>query len=135
LAIGLVLALALARQITGPMTALRRYATAVIRDEALKPLSTGLREADDVMHALRAAEEDRRAARSFSDRVFETSRDLILVVDRGGNFLQVSPSSEPLLGYRPDEMIGRNAIDFILPEDLESTREWMRRSRREGVQS
>src|SRR5579885_2176010 len=132
LAIGLALALALARQITGPMTALRRYATAVTRDEALKPLSTGLREADDVMHALRAAEEDRRAARSFADRVFETSRDLILVVDRGGNFLQVSPSSEPLLGYRPDEMIGRNAIDFIFSEDLESTRQWMRRSRREG---
>ncbi len=135
LAIGLVLALVLARQITGPMTALRRYATTVTRDEALKPLSTGLREADDVMHALRAAEEDRRAARSFADRVFETSRDLILVVDREGNFLQVSPSSEPLLGYRPDEMIGRNAIDFIFSEDLESTRQWMRRSRREGVQS
>ncbi|HKX06701.1 MAG TPA: ATP-binding protein [Stellaceae bacterium] len=135
LAIGLVLALVLARQITGPMSALRRYAANAIRDEALEPLPTGLREADEVMAALRAAEHDRRAARSFSDRVFETSRDLILVVDRQGNFLQVSPSSEPLLGYRPDEMIGRNAIDFIFPEDLESTRQFMRRARREGLQS
>ena len=135
LAIGLVLALVLARQITGPMAALGRYASAVTRDDGPKPPSTGLREADDVMHALRAAEEDRRAARSFSDRVFETSRDLLLVVDRQGNFLQVSPSSEPLLGYHPDEMTGRNAIDFIFPEDLEHTRQLMRRARREGLQS
>jgi PAS domain S-box-containing protein len=135
LAVGLVLALLLARQITGPMTALRRYATTVTGDEGLKPLSTGLREADAVMGALRVAEADRRAVRSFSDRIFETSRDLILVVDRQGNFLQVSPSSEARIGYRPDEMIGRNAIDFIFREDLESTRQLMRRARREGLQS
>ncbi|MGH7126035.1 MAG: ATP-binding protein [Stellaceae bacterium] len=135
LAIGIALALALARQITGPMTALRLFAGAVTRGDSVSPPSTGLREADEVMHALRTAEEDRRAARSFSDRVFETSRDLILIVDSRGTFLQVSPSSEPLLGYRTDEMIGRNAIDFIFPGDLESTREEMRRARREGLQS
>ena len=135
LAVGLVLALILARQITGPMSVLGRYATAVARDQDLAPRSTGLREADDVMDALRAAEGDRRAARSFSDRVFETSRDLILVVDRRGNFLQVSASSDPLLGYRPEEMIGRNAIDFIFPADLESTRQLMRLARREGLES
>ena len=135
LAVGLVLALVLARQITGPMTALRRYATTVAQEDRLEPPSTGLREADDVMRALRVAETDRRAVRSFSDRIFETSRDLILVVDRRGNFLQVSPSSEPRIGYRPDEMIGRSAVDFIFPEDLENTRQLMRRARREGLPS
>ena len=35
-------------------------------------------------------------------RIFETSQDLILVTDTKGNFVQVSPSSRTILGYRPD---------------------------------
>jgi PAS domain-containing protein len=38
---------------------------------------------------------------AINQRIFETSLDLILVVDRGGTFLRVSPSSEAILGYRP----------------------------------
>jgi PAS domain S-box-containing protein len=63
-------------------------------------------------------------------RVFETSQDLILVTDTRGNLVQVSPSSMTILGYRPDEMIGRSAIEFIHLDDLESTREEMRLARR-----
>ncbi len=63
-------------------------------------------------------------------RIFDRSLDLILVVDRKGTFLQVSPSSLAILGHRPDDMVGRNAVDFIYPDDLESTREEMRSARR-----
>ena len=35
-------------------------------------------------------------------RIFETSQDLILVTDTFGRFVQVSPSSMTILGYRPD---------------------------------
>jgi PAS domain S-box-containing protein len=69
-------------------------------------------------------------ARAINQRIFDTSLDLILVVDRQGNLLRVSPSSLTILGYRPDEMIGRSAIDFVYPEDLESTRGEMRMARR-----
>ena len=62
-------------------------------------------------------------------RVFETSQDLILVTDTFGRFVQVSPSSMTILGYRPDEMIGHVALEFIHPEDLDSTREEMRAAR------
>jgi PAS domain S-box-containing protein len=55
-------------------------------------------------------------------RIFETSQDLILVTDTAGNFVQVSPSSMTILGYRPEEMIGRSAVEFIHPDDLDSTR-------------
>jgi len=65
--------------------------------------------------------------------VFETSIDLILVVDRRGNFLRVSPSSLAILGYSPAEMVGRSAIDFIYPPDLDATREEMRMARRGRV--
>ena len=63
-------------------------------------------------------------------RIFETSQDLILVTDTAGKFVQVSPSSMSILGYRPDEMIGHSAVEFIHPDDLDSTREEMRSARR-----
>jgi PAS domain S-box-containing protein len=63
-------------------------------------------------------------------RIFETSQDLILVTDPQGNFVQVSPSSASILGYQPEEMIGHSAVEFIHPDDLESTRDEMRSARR-----
>jgi PAS domain S-box-containing protein len=73
---------------------------------------------------------DRQAVHSVNQRIFETSLDLILVVDRQGNFIRVSPSSLTILGYRPDELIGRSAIDFVHVDDLDSTRNEMRLARR-----
>jgi PAS domain S-box-containing protein len=35
-----------------------------------------------------------------------------------------------ILGRRPEEMIGHSAVDFIHPDDLDSTREEMRMARR-----
>jgi PAS domain S-box-containing protein len=63
-------------------------------------------------------------------RIFETSQDLILVTDTAGNFVQVSPSSMTILGYEPAEMIGHSAVEFIHPDDLDSTRQEMRSARR-----
>jgi PAS domain S-box-containing protein len=63
-------------------------------------------------------------------RLFDTSPDLILVTDRQGRFLQVSPSSTAIIGYRPSEMIGRSAVGFVLPDDLDPIRQEMRLARR-----
>ncbi len=62
-------------------------------------------------------------------RIFETSLDQILVVDRQGTLLRVSPSSTAILGYEPAEMVGRNAVDFVHPDDLDAIRKEMRRAR------
>jgi PAS domain S-box-containing protein len=67
---------------------------------------------------------------AINQRIFETSVDLILVVDRRGTFIRVSPSSQEILGYTPDEMVGQSARHFLYHEDLESTREEMRAARR-----
>ena len=47
-----------------------------------------------------ASEREREATRSINQRIFDTSLDLILVVDRRGNFLRVSPSSLAISGLR-----------------------------------
>ena len=77
-----------------------------------------------------ANESNRPRTHSLAERIIETSLDLILVVDPFGNLLRVSPSSESILAYRPDEMIGRSAADFLYPADLENTRNEMRLARR-----
>ncbi len=59
-------------------------------------------------------------------RIFETSQDLILVMDSRGSVVQISPSCETILGYRQDEMIGRTGVDFIHPDHLENSRQEMR---------
>ncbi|MGJ4941481.1 PAS domain S-box protein [Bradyrhizobium sp. HKCCYLS1011] len=73
--------------------------------------------------ALRQQTEERR-------RIFESSQDLILITDRKGTLVQVSPSAETILGYAPAEMIGRSGSEFIHPDDLPKAREGMRASRR-----
>ena len=64
-------------------------------------------------------------------RIFETSQDLIMVMDAGvSRPVRISPSCEAILGYRPEEMIGHNGVEFIYPDDLERTRNEMRSARR-----
>jgi len=60
LAVSLALALVMSRRIAAPITSLRRLANAANRDELLKAPPTGLPEADEVLSALRVAEESRR---------------------------------------------------------------------------
>jgi PAS domain S-box-containing protein len=63
-------------------------------------------------------------------RVFETSQDLIVVIDSRGHVVQISPSCNAILGYRPEEMIGRSGEKFIHPDHLEQLRGEMRAARR-----
>src|SRR5665213_536878 len=96
---------------------LRRWLPMALRERA---------DADNEMHqaagALKQETEERR-------RLFETSLDLIFITDRQGTLIRVSPSSAAILGYSPDEMIGRSAREFIYPPDLESTRVEMQLAR------
>ncbi len=73
---------------------------------------------------------ERRREAEERRRLFETSLDLILITDRRGDLLRVSPSSLSTLGYRPAEMVGHSAAEFIFAGDLEATRQEMRLARR-----
>jgi PAS domain S-box-containing protein len=77
-----------------------------------------------------ASGQDSDAVSAMNQRVFETSIDLIFVVDGKGTFIRVSPSARQILGYEPEEMIGRSANSFLYCEDLEATRQEMRLARR-----
>jgi len=87
-------------------------------------IARDLTESRRTEQALRQQIEERR-------RIFETSQDLILVTDSTGIMVQVSPSAEAILGYAPEEMMGRNAIEFLHPNDVENARKAMRAARSE----
>lgn len=48
----------------------------------------------------------------------ENSRDLICLHAVNGDYLYVSKASEDLLGYTPDELIGKNPYDYGHPDDF-----------------
>jgi PAS domain S-box-containing protein len=83
-----------------------------------------------VARLLTAEQQVRRRESEQRRRIFETSHDLILVTDRKGYFVQVSPSAKDVLGFEPNEMVGRSAAQFLYTEDLRDTRQHMRAIRR-----
>ena len=89
----------------------------------ISTVTRDITEANKTRQALRQQTEELR-------RIFETSQDLIMVMDSRGFLVQISPSCEAILGYRPEEMIGRGGVDFIHPDHLETSRQEMRAARR-----
>lgn len=49
--------------------------------------------------------------------------DVICVVDADGRYLALSGACEQVLGYKPEELIGKPMIDLVLPEDRQRTLE------------
>ena len=111
---------------------LRKDGTPVEISLSLSPIRGPSGEIVGVSGSASSLTEARRAERALQHQleerrqIFETSQDLIMIMDARGHIAQISPSSEAILGYRPDEMIGRSGADFIHPDHLEQSRAEMR---------
>lgn len=55
------------------------------------------------------------------NNVMDLLLDAICIVDLQGNFIYISAAGERIFGYAPEEMVGRNMVDFIHPDDLART--------------
>ena len=58
----------------------------------------------------------------FYRALIEGALDIVTVVDEFGTIFYGSLSAEQHLGYRPDEIIGRNLFEFVHPDDIERAR-------------
>ena len=58
---------------------------------------------------------------TITDKMADMLVDMLCAVDAQGNYVYVSAASRKLLGYTPDEMIGRNMLEFMHPDDRERT--------------
>lgn len=72
----------------------------------------------DLNESLEARVEERTKER---DRTWNNARDLLLVVDTDGIFRAANPAWTTILGWMPDEVIGRSYLEFIHPEDHPSS--------------
>ncbi|TYO66517.1 PAS domain S-box protein [Bradyrhizobium hipponense] len=115
---------------------LRKDGTPVEISLSLSPIKGPSGQIIGVSGSARSLTEARRAERALQQQLeerrqlFDTSQDLIMVMDARGHIAQISPSSETILGYRPEQMLGRSGADFIHPDHLEQARAEMRAMRR-----
>jgi PAS domain S-box-containing protein len=49
--------------------------------------------------------------------MWQLSQDLLVLVGPDGIYRAVNPAWRTLLGYEPDEIIGRHFADFIHPDE------------------
>ena len=82
---------------------------------------------ESIAHVLMAAIERERAvvaaaaADSLRSGFWELSHDLLAVFSSDGRFLEVSSSWQRVLGWAPEELIGRSALELVVPEDRPAT--------------
>jgi PAS domain S-box-containing protein len=70
----------------------------------------------------RIAEAELRCREERFRSLIEAGTDLIAIMDAAGVVQYASPSHERLLGYPPDEIVGREVFSLIHPDDVEPTR-------------
>jgi diguanylate cyclase (GGDEF)-like protein/PAS domain S-box-containing protein len=71
----------------------------------------------------KAAEEARRESEARLRAVLQHSRDVIGLLSPQGSLTWVSPALTDMLGWRPDDVIGQVAFEFLHPDDREAARE------------
>jgi diguanylate cyclase (GGDEF)-like protein/PAS domain S-box-containing protein len=54
--------------------------------------------------------------------LIENSLDIMAMVDQDGRFLRINNAVKDVLGYMPEELIGRPYADFLVKEELEKTK-------------
>jgi len=93
------------------------FAASVIRDAqgAPKTLVAVMR---DITKRKRAEEALKKREENFRVLV-DNSMDISVVMNADLTVRYVSPSVERVLGYKPEEIIGRNAFEFLSSEDIQ----------------
>jgi PAS domain S-box-containing protein len=98
--------------------AARRQVAIVFNDVSARKRAE--RKLRDLNETLESQVAERTAER---DRMWVTSPYLMLVIDSGGIFRRVNPAWTVLLGYAPEELIGRHVNAFVLHADQAATAE------------
>jgi PAS domain S-box-containing protein len=64
-----------------------------------------------------AAEQEKAESEATARALFEAAAQAILVVDQSGRIVMANPSTEKMLGYTQNELIGQS-IELLVPETL-----------------
>ena len=64
------------------------------------------------------AEDALQGSEKYFKEITENSSDIIVITDKNGDIKYCSRSTERFTGYKPEELIGRNVIRIIHPDDV-----------------
>ena len=82
------------------------------------------RAATEALAGLNTDLERRVAERTAErDRVWQNSRDLLVIIGADGIFRSVNPAWTRILGYRPEDVAGRSFLQFVWQDDADLTQE------------
>ncbi len=76
------------------------------------------RDAERAGAGLREVQEQMRETSANLQSIVERAADFCQIIDEHHRILYISPSVEAVLGYRPDEVVGRQTTEFVHPDDL-----------------
>ncbi len=65
-------------------------------------------------------------SQAFQSKILANIGDVIVIIDPNGINKFKSPNIEKLFGWKPEEVIGRSAIENVHPDDLSGVRKFMR---------
>ena len=94
-------------------------------------VSTPIRERGEIVGAVvlfediterKQAEEERKVSERRFRSLIQNATDLITVLGEDGIIRYESPTIERILGYLPEERIGKNAFDYLHPDDRHSSK-------------
>jgi len=67
---------------------------------------------------IEAVDDELRQTEAYFRSLIENASDIITIMEADGSIRYESPSIETILGYKPEELIGRNAFEFVHPDDV-----------------
>ena len=104
------------------------------RPEASVASSVAVTVIADITPRRRAEQALRRSERRYRALV-DNSQGLICTHDLNGTLLSVNPATVDLLGYPPEEWVGKNLRDFLAPEMRPLFHAYLEQIRQHGISS
>ena len=118
----------LQRSVSGPILDLLNVAKTVSekKDYSIRAREGGQDELgqlvlgfNDMLSQIQRGEETLRQSEEHYRSLTENAGDVVSILDADGIMRYGSPSVERVLGWRPDELVGRSALDFVHMDDLD----------------
>ena len=78
-----------------------------------------------IYHAIERTAREREQKRY--ETLIEESTDVSVIVDPDGTLRYLTPSVENVLGYRSEELVGEDVLEYVHPEDRDAVRSQFRR--------
>lgn len=113
-----VLAVIVSNGITRRLSILAENSLRLAREDELLPALTGSDEIAQVDQVFHTMAETLAEATRVERTLIENARDVICSIDKSGKFATVSPASSKVLGYSPEDLLGKHYIDLIVAEDV-----------------